>query len=152
MGVSRAHSGKYKPKNPEKYKGDINKIFWRSYWEFKFMVFLDTHKDILRWNSEEVIIPYTNPIDGRRRRYFPDFWIEKIGLDGKKEQVIVEIKPFAQTQEPKPKQKVTRQYLMEVSTWGMNSAKWEAAQKFCEKRDMKFMIVTEKEMPNFVYK
>ena len=64
MGVSRAHSGKYKPKNPEKYKGDINKIFWRSYWEFKFMVFLDTHKDILRWNSEEVIIPYTNPIDG----------------------------------------------------------------------------------------
>ena len=150
MGTSRTHHGRYKPKNPEKYKGDISNIQWRSYWEFKFMVFLDTHKDILRWNSEEVIIPYTNPIDGRRRRYFPDFWMEKLNLDGVKEQVIVEIKPFAQTQEPKPKHKITKQYLTEVSTWGLNSAKWSAAQKFCEKKNMKFLILTEKEL--FAYK
>lgn len=152
MGVSRAYSGKYRPKNPDKYKGDINNIFWRSFWERKFMMFLDNHPDILRWNSEEIIIPYTNPMDGRRRRYFPDFWMEKLGLDGKIEQVIVEVKPFAQTQEPKPKTKITRQYLTEVSTWGVNSAKWSAAQKFCEKKNMKFLLVTEKDMPSFINK
>lgn len=150
-GYMKSHKGKYIPKNPSKYKGNISQIFFRSFLEFRFMKFLDNHPDILRWNSEEVIIPYKSPIDGRRRRYFPDFWIEKVDVDGKKEQVIVEIKPSNQTMEPKPKKRMTRQYLNEVTTWGVNSAKWEAAKAFCEKRNMKFMIVTEKDITGYKY-
>jgi hypothetical protein len=52
-----AYKGKYKPQNPQKYKGDPTKIIYRSLWERKFMVYCDTNVNILQWASEEVIIP-----------------------------------------------------------------------------------------------
>lgn len=33
------YQGKYKPKNPEKYVGDINNIIFRSSWERNFFFF-----------------------------------------------------------------------------------------------------------------
>jgi len=150
-GHSKTYKGKYRVINIQKYRGDPTNVFFRSSLELRFMKFLDTHPDIIRWSSEEVIIPYNSPLDGRRRRYFPDFWMEKIGLDGVIEQVLVEIKPLAQTQEPKVRQRMTRQYLNEVATWGVNSAKWEAARKYCDKRNMKFIIITEKDLNGYAY-
>ena len=72
------YKGKFKPKNRTKYKGDPNAIIYRSLWELRFMRYLDTTSSILKWSSEEVVIPYRSPIDGRRHRYFPDFWIKII--------------------------------------------------------------------------
>ena len=31
-------SGKYEPKNPEKYIGDIHNIIYRSSWEYRFYI------------------------------------------------------------------------------------------------------------------
>ena len=70
------YQGKFKPTNPKKYRGNPTNIIFRSGWELKFMKFCDTNKDILEWGSEEVIIPYKSPLDGRYHRYFPDFSVK----------------------------------------------------------------------------
>ena len=40
------------------------------------MVYCDKNDDIIYWASEELAIPYINPIDKKRHRYFPDFIIK----------------------------------------------------------------------------
>ena len=47
----------YKPKNPSKYIGDLNKIICRSLWERKFCKYLDENSNILRWSFETLKIP-----------------------------------------------------------------------------------------------
>lgn len=110
------------------------------------MRYLDNEKNVLEWASEELIIPYRSPIDGRVHRYFPDFWVKKINRGGKTDTVVVEIKPFHETVEPTAQKKLTKKYLYEVKTWGVNSSKWKAANKYCEDRGWDFMILTEKEL------
>ena len=71
-----SYKGRYIPTNPKKYKGDPQNIIYRSLWERKFMVYCDTNDSVIEWGSEEVIIPYLSPWDGRMHRYFPDFYIK----------------------------------------------------------------------------
>ena len=63
-----AYKGKYKPKYRSKYKGDPTKIIYRSLWERRFMVYCDENPNIIKWASEEVIIPYRSPLDKRIHR------------------------------------------------------------------------------------
>lgn len=139
------YKGIFKPSNPKKYIGDSNNIIYRSRWELVFMNYLDSHKDVKRWASEELVIPYVSPVDNRMHRYFPDFWVEKINREGKKDVVVVEIKPYAQTNQPK-KTKNSKRYLYEMKTWAINNAKWKAAEKYCKDKNWQFMIMTEKEL------
>lgn len=147
-----AHKGRFRPKNPQKYKGDPTQIIYRSLWEFKFFRFVDSHPDVIWWQSEEVIVPYVSPIDGRRHRYFPDVIVHLRKKTGKTETLMIEIKPAAQTVPPNvknkntPKGKVSKRYLNEVRTWGVNEAKWNAAKNYCADRGWKFQIWTEKEL------
>ena len=113
------------------------------------MIYLDEHSDIVKWSSEEFVIPYKSPIDGKRHRYFPDFWIKK--KNGRC--VMIEVKPAAQTKPPDPKNKnntksgrPSRRYLNEVKTYGINEAKWKAAYAYCRDRKWEFKIMTEKEL------
>lgn len=135
--------GKYKPKNPAKYKGDPRTIVYRSSWELKFMGYADGHSEIVEWSSEEFSIPYRSPIDGKVHRYFPDFFIKKKTPQGTTESFVVEIKPFKETIAPKVQSKPTKQYLREVYTWGINQAKWQAAEEYCKDRKWKFVKITE---------
>ena len=70
-----AYKGKYQPTFPRKYKGDPTNIIFRSLWEKKFMNYCDKNKNVLEWNSEEIVIPYRSPVDNRIHRYFPDFYM-----------------------------------------------------------------------------
>ena len=70
------YKGIYRPTNPNKYAGDPNRIVYRSNWERKFMLYCDRNDDIIYWASEELSIPYVNPIDRKVHRYFPDFIIK----------------------------------------------------------------------------
>ena len=70
------YKGKYIPKNPQKYKGNPSQIIYRSLWERKFMVYCDKNPKVIEWGSEEVIVPYRSPWDGKIHRYFPDFYIK----------------------------------------------------------------------------
>ena len=123
--------------------GDPTNIVYRSGWEFALMRYLDKHPSVKQWASEEVIIPYRSPIDGRVHRYFPDFLVKQINSNGEKETILIEVKPKAQTKPPEKKSRVTKKYLNEVKTWGTNKAKWEAAEEYCKDRGWKFQIFTE---------
>ena len=69
-----------------------------------------------------------------------------LSRNGKKGVTVVEVKPFKETQEPKPQKKLTKGYLYEVKTWGINKSKWKAAESFCKDRGWKFMIATERDL------
>lgn len=140
------YKGFFKPKNPDKYMGNPTNIIYRSSWELKLMIRLDEDPSIISWGSEEIVIPYRSPIDNRIHSYFVDFIVNKINRNGKKETVLIEVKPANQTRPPKKKEKITKRYLSEVKNWGVNEAKWEAAKEFCEDRKWTFRIFTEKEL------
>lgn len=139
--------GKYIPRNPSKYAGDPTQIFCRSSWERKVMVWLDTSPSVLKWNSEEIVIPYHDPATGRNRRYFPDFAAILQTTEGKQEKVLIEVKPKAQTMPPKPATRVTKRYITEVATYSTNQAKWHAATAWCKTHGWdRFQVITEKEI------
>lgn len=139
------HQGKYTPKNPSKYAGDSNNIIYRSSWEKKAMVFFDSNPGILKWGSEELIIPYISPLDNRQHRYFPDFAVVYKTREGYIKRALIEVKPSAQCKPPKQKKK-TKKMLEETKTYLVNQAKWEAAKKWCDRNEFEFMILTEKEL------
>ena len=141
-----AYSGKYYPKNPKKYKGDINNIVWRSTWELKLLKFLDESDSVLEYGSEEIVIPYYSPVDGKPHRYFVDFYVEARAIDGSVKKMLLEVKPAAQTQPPKSPKRRTKRYISEVMTYGVNEAKWKAAKEFCDEKGWEFRIITEAEL------
>jgi hypothetical protein len=138
-----AYSGRYTPKNIKKYRGNPDKVYYRSLWERNFMVYCDNTSAILEWGSEEVIIPYISPLDGRRHRYFPDFYIKVKQADGSIKKIIIEVKPKKQCKPPSVPKRKTKRFINEVRTWGVNKAKWEAAIEWCNDRGMEFKILTE---------
>ena len=141
-----AYKGRFKPKFPEKYKGDPTNIIYRSLWELRFMRYLDSHPDVIFWASEEIIIPYISPLDRKVHRYFPDFLIRTKSSDGTINTTLIEIKPHAQTKVPVKKEKHPRRYINEVRTYGVNMAKWKAAEEFCRDKKWQFKVLTEKEL------
>lgn len=136
-----ATKGKFTPKNPNKYMGNPTNIIFRSRWELDFMLYLDSHPEIIGWSSEELIIPYRSPLDGKIHRYFPDFVVKK-----KNETIVVEIKPFDQTRQPKMPASKTKRFITEASTYVVNQAKWKSAEEYCKDKRWKFQIITEKEL------
>lgn len=141
-----AYQGIFKPKNPKKYIGDSNNIVYRSSWECKVMHWLDQNDDIVSWASEELIVPYKSPIDNRFHRYFPDFIVKVKTRDGTMKTLMIEVKPKKQTIPPEPRKRVTKQYINEVTTYGVNQAKWKAAHEYCLDRGWEFKIMTEEHL------
>lgn len=135
------HQGKFIPRNPGKYKGNLNEIVYRSSYELKFMNWCDINEDITEWGSEIIAIPYRSPIDRKVHRYFPDFYMK---VNDKK--YLIEIKPYRFTQEPQQPKRRTKRFISEVMQYGVNLAKWESATEFCLDRNWEFKIITEKEL------
>ena len=148
-----SYKGRFRPKNISKYRGDWRKIIYRSLWELRFMRYCDHTESVIRWSSEEVIIPYRSPIDGKKHRYFPDFWLRVLDGDGQIKETLIEIKPKAQTRPPKntpPKDpKRRRRFIKEVKTWGVNEAKWKAASAYCIDKNWTWKILTESDLKLF---
>ena len=140
------YTGKFQPRNPKKYRGDINNIVYRSSYEVRFMKWCDLNDTVLEWGSEEVIVPYFNPMDKKYHRYFVDFSLKvKTNANGIK-RYLVEVKPLRFTQEPKIPKRKTKGFITEVVQWGVNQAKWTAARAYAKTIGAEFMIVTEKDL------
>lgn len=133
------YKGKYKLKNPEKYRGDINAVTYRSLWERQAFRWCESRPDVVKWSSEEMAIPYTCGTDGKKHLYYIDLWIKY--EDGR--ECLIEIKPKSQTKPPEKKKRVTRKYLTEVNTYVKNVSKWKAAMKVASRSGMEFQIWTE---------
>lgn len=131
------HKGKYRVRNVEKYDGDPDKVTFRSSWEKAAFIWADKNSNVVKWSSEEVVVPYIFSIDGKPHRYFVDLYLEfKSGPP-----IIVEIKPRAETKKPRKTAKKKRgRYLNEAHTFVKNQNKWAAAAKYAEERGWKFQI------------
>jgi TnsA endonuclease N terminal len=141
-----SYSGRFRPKNPKKYVGDPTNIIYRSSWECRVMRWLDDNPNIISWASEELSISYLSPVDNRIHRYFPDFLVKVKTKDGKSKTLLLEIKPKKQSVEPVKKKRVTKQYIYEVATWGVNQAKWKAAEDYAKDRGWEFKVLTEEHL------
>jgi hypothetical protein len=132
---------KFVPQNPGKYVGKYP-IVCRSSWERNFAQWLDCQKQVLEWSSEGIIITYFDPVFGKMRRYFPDFYMKT-----KAGKFIIEIKPYKETIPPrKSKKKSRKTVITEQNTYKRNQAKFEAAERFAENIGMTFKIYTEREL------
>lgn len=141
-----AYSGKFSPKNTNKYLGDPTNIWYRSLWERRVMVHLDENPNVIGWSNEEIVIPYLSPVDNRYHRYFPDFFVKIRNKNGLLESKILEVKPKNQTTPPSVKKRITRQYIQEVMTYGVNEAKWKAASEYCKDKGWQFFVITEDDL------
>ena len=140
-----AYRGRFYPKHPLKYKGDPNKIIYRSSWEVRVMKYLDENDGVVWWASEEMNVKYISPVDGRVHRYFPDFVVKVRRKDNSSTIFMLEVKPEAQTKLRQPK-RVTKQYINEAATYTVNQAKWKYAEEFCKDHGWVFRVVTEKDL------
>lgn len=134
-----AYSGRYPVNDPKKYDGDSTKVYYRSLWERQVFKWCERNPQVLRWSSEETVIPYKCKTDNRIHRYFVDV---KIKLDTG-ETYLIEIKPKKETIAPKKPARQTKKYVTEVMTYVKNQSKWEAAEEYCMQRGWKFVVWTE---------
>lgn len=140
----RFKQGVFQPKNKEKFIGKF--AIFRSSYERKFFLWADKNPNVLEWGSENIIVPYISPIDNKYHRYFVDNYIV-IKEGNKIKKYLIEIKPFAQTQQPKPSNRKKKSTILYENTqWVVNQAKWEAAKKFAASRNAEFLLLTEKEL------
>lgn len=146
MLYTKTYKGKFRPKNPAKHKGDVTNIVYRSLWELRFMKWCDLNSSVQEWGSEIVIVPYVSPIDKKVHRYFVDFYVKIKNKKGLVEKYLIEIKPERFTKPPQIPARKTKKFIDEVFQYGVNEAKWKAAFEFCADRNMKFMILTEKDL------
>ena len=105
--------------------------------------YLDDNINVIRWGSEELVIPYYSPVDRKKHRYYPDFIAEIKDNEGKVKTYVIEVKPKKQTKPPKKPKRQTKSYINECMTFAVNEAKWNSANKFCKKEGWKFIILTE---------
>ena len=144
---SKYNQGRFHPQNPEKYKGDLQNIIYRSSWELKFMQWCDRNPNVIEYASEEFCIPYLSPIDNRVHRYFPDFIMKVKEQSGEIKKYIIEIKPKRQTVPPvQTSKKRTKTFINEVKTYVVNEAKWKAAEEWCKDHLLEFMVITEDQL------
>ena len=141
-----SYKGKYKPSNPEKYRGDVTNIIYRSLWERKFLRYCDTNDNVLEYSSEEMFVWYRSPVDSKPHRYFPDFYIKVQESTGQIKKYLIEIKPKRQTAPPQKPKRQTKQYLYEAYEYAKNQAKWKAAEEWCADRGYEFKVLTENEL------
>ena len=129
--------GKYTLKNPEKYSGGKTPTY-RSSWEWAFMQFCDNHPSVIQWASEAIKIPYKNPLTGKATVYVPDFLVVYQDRKGSKHAELIEVKPKKETtMENAGRSQVSRARVV------VNSAKWEAATRWCKQNSIRFRVVTE---------
>lgn len=139
---SKYRQGIFTPLNKDKFVG--THAVYRSGLELRFMRFCDNNPNILKWGSENVVVPYISPVDGRAHRYFVDNFVvikegNRIG------KYLIEIKPSKQTIPPTTKYKKREHLIYEQSMYAVNQAKWTAAKEYCKRKGLEFLILTEKD-------
>lgn len=151
IGNRRYKQGHYVIQYPEKYLGSYP-ILYRSSWEKAFCRYCDLNENVKKWSAEGIEIPYKITNDKNQvetHRYYPDFYLEMTKNDNKEsyERILVEIKPKAECTLPeKPKKhtlKMLENYEYALRTHKKNLHKWAFTREWCERKGIKFIIITE---------
>lgn len=143
---SRFKQGYFAPTNPHKYVGKVDELVYRSGLELRYMKYFDEKPFIISWASEEMTVSYVSPIDKKVHQYFPDFLVKVKTSAETVETWMIEIKPSKEVEKPSKGSKTNRRFITEVVTYEINQAKWKYAEAFCERKNWKFKVLTEKEI------
>lgn len=152
--MAKWHQDWYIIKNPQKYIGNKEKVFFKSNLENRVMFYLDNNSNIIRWSYEQNPIPYLRPMfeSGKlhhieERNYFLDFYCEVKERDGSINKYLLEIKSKSETLPPiRPKKmssKAYQRYQNACQTYAINMNKWKSAKKYCDDKGWKFKIITD---------
>lgn len=144
---------------PESKCTNTDPVEYRSQLEFNFFHKLERSKNVIRWSSETIKVPYFNPIRSReegrpvKNNYYVDLLVETKNMGT----LLVEIKPEKEIKaiqeniKPKrTKRKKETTYKYEMKMWEINKAKWEQAKKFANVRGWTFLCVSEKDLKDGV--
>ena len=140
--------GVYTPQNLSKYVGaQLPK--YRSSWELRAFMALDRNEKVLKWGSENFVIPYIDTTRGNEpHRYVVDLFFEiaEYTQNGAPIKWLIEIKPQAQATPRKipKKPKNPTKFINEAIVVERNKCKWTAAVSFCKSRGWHFGVYTEK--------
>lgn len=165
----RTNSGNYIPKNIDKvYKTNSEGgLYYRSSWELKIMIWLDNNPDIVLWGAECVEIPYSmeRMVNGipktKNHRYFPDFYYKIKNRDGSIVEILAEVKPHKEylntilfkeeklKVKPNATMKQLRNFEYDLKTARTNLHKWDTLINYANKKGIKFIIITEKNLDMF---
>lgn len=138
----RYRQGFFIPKN---YKKCINiidtsepqPIVYRSGWEKQFFEFCDSNMGVVRWGSELIKILYPNPFTKKMSFYIPDGYMEVLTPNKKIEKYLVEIKPLKETLLSETSNNYDKIFYVK------NIMKWRSAIEYCNKRGIKFKILSD---------
>lgn len=134
--MSQWQQGTYQVINTHKYIGSKMPQY-RSSWELHFCRMCDEHPNIVKWASENIKIPYVNPLTGRIANYIPDFMIQYIDKDGRQHVELIEIKPSKETTLENARS------IKDKASIAVNTAKWQAANEWCNKQGIRFKVINE---------
>lgn len=126
-----------KPKKKKRKKGRYHRGLhvsplageckYRSSWEQKYMIYLDSDPRVKSWSYEKTVIEYvSNQKTKKIRKYYPDFYVEF--LDGSKS--LIEIKQRRKLEQVAVKKKAA------------------AADQWCINNGATYVILTEIELKN----
>lgn len=134
-------------------KNGFNPPYFRSSWEMRLMSYFDMNKNVVRWGSETLIIPYTSTVyimEGREntgRRYYVDFYVEMRTPNGIINKIAIEVKPKKERLPPNPPKKKSKKalenYNEAVKTYMTNQDKWRMAEMWCKANGMIFQVMDE---------
>jgi len=97
-------------------------VSYDSTWELVMFLKFDSDPNILSYKREPFHINYI--FNNKKRKYFPDLLVTYMNCSKE----LIEIKPASQCLDP------------------LNIAKWDAARRFCQLRNIRFVVLTEKEI------
>lgn len=123
-------SKKKRKKKSHYHKGTYNSPIagdckYRSGWEQKYMIYLDSTPNIVSWSYEKLVIEYiSNQKTKKIRKYYPDFQVEYD--DGTK--VVIEIKPLRKLKQDSVIKKI------------------RAAKEWCTNNGVTYKVLTEIEL------
>lgn len=110
---------------------------FRSKLEANFAFLFDSLPAVLKWNYESISVSYFLSTDKKYHQYILDFTLETI--DNKV--MLIEIKPNSKLNK-------NLQYTNEDKLeYIKNQSKWQAAKEYCDKNNLMFRIMTEKDLP-----
>ena len=144
MYAGKTKTGQFIPKNFEKYIGKEPVIIFRSSWEQTALEFFDNNPNVVRCSYEDIVIPYLKPLENgnlKRSNYIPDAYVEYYNRKGELQRELLEIKPKKQTARSRTRNVNRKMY--ENYVYAVNMAKWEAAQRWCDREGIVFRIITE---------
>lgn len=149
MRKEKFKQGVYTPKNAHKFIGSATGgrgAVYRSSWELRIFLFLDSNPYVLHWGSENIKIPYV--FAGKTHLYYPDLFFEVVDKNDVHKKFLVEVKPYDQSVPPTPPKRMTaassRTYTAKALTYQQNVAKWKVASKYAKQHGMDFLVLTER--------